>query len=60
MSQKDLAKAAGVSERTIQKYELGARMPKKHETYTKFAEALGISADMLMNHDAAFVLQLPA
>ena len=57
MSQKDLAKATGISERTIQNYELGARMPKKRETYTKLAEALGIREEVLLDDDASFVLQ---
>jgi len=57
MSQKDLAKATGISERTIQNYELGARMPKKRETYTKLAEALNIREDALHDEDVSFVLQ---
>ena len=57
MSQKELAKATGISERTIQNYELGARMPKKRETYTKLAEALDIREEILLDEDASFVLQ---
>ncbi len=57
MSQKDLAKAAGISERTVQNYELGARMPKKRETYTKLAGALGVREEVLLDEDASFVLQ---
>lgn len=57
MSQKELAKAAGISERTIQNYEIGARMPKKRDTYTKLAKALDIREDVLLDDDAAFVLQ---
>ena len=57
MSQSDLAKATGISTRTIQNYELGARMPKKRETYTHLAEALGINEEVLLDKDAAFVLR---
>ncbi len=57
MSQKDLAKATGISERTIQNYETGARMPKKRDTYTKLAEVLNIREDVLLDDDASFVLQ---
>ena len=57
MSQSDLAKATGISTRTIQNYELGARMPKKCETYTHLAEALGINEEVLLDKDAAFVLR---
>lgn len=57
MSQKDLAKATGISERTIQNYEMGVRMPKKKETYTKLAEVLDVRVDVLLDDDAAFVIQ---
>ena len=57
MSQSELAKAAGISLRTIQNYELGARMPKKRETYTNLAQALGISEDVLMDENASFVIR---
>ena len=57
MSQSDLAKATGISTRTIQNYEFGARMPKKRETYTHLAEALGINEEVLLDKDAAFVLR---
>jgi len=57
MTQKDLAKASGVSERSIQSYELGVRSPRNEDTYRKLAEALGLSADVLLDDNAAFVLQ---
>lgn len=56
MSQKELATATGISERTIQNYEMGVRLPKKRETYMKLAGALGISPDVLMDEDAAFII----
>ena len=56
MSQKELATATGISERTIQNYEMGTRLPKKKETYMKLAGALGISPEVLLDEDASFVL----
>ncbi len=57
MSQSDLAKATGISLRTVQNYELGARMPKKRDTYAQLARALGISEEVLLDENAAFVLR---
>ena len=57
MSQSDLAAASGISLRTIQNYELGARLPKKRDTYTHLAQALGINEDALLDENAAFVLR---
>ena len=57
MSQAQLAKATGISLRTIQNYELNARMPKKRDTYTKLAEALGINEEVLLDESASFVIE---
>lgn len=57
ISQSDLAKATGISLRTVQNYELGARMPKKRDTYAILAEALGINEDILLDENASFVLR---
>ena len=56
MSQTELAAAVGASERTIQNYEMGTRLPKKKETYLKLAGALGISPDVLLDENASFIL----
>lgn len=56
MSQKELAAATGISERTIQNYEMGTRVPKKKETYMKLAGALGVSPEVLMDEDASFII----
>ena len=56
MSQKDLAKASGLSERTIQNYELGSRLPKSRDTYMKLAKALDIFPKILLDDEASFVL----
>ena len=57
MSQRDLAKATGISERTIQNYELGSSMPKSKSTYEKLAAALGLNSQALIDENAEFVLQ---
>ena len=59
LSQSDLAKAAGISLRTIQNYELGSRLPKKRGTYTKLAEVLGVDEAALLDENASFVLTVP-
>ena len=56
-SQSALARESGISLRTIQNYELGARMPKSRNTYTRLADALGISEDVLLDEKAAFVIR---
>ncbi len=57
LSQDDLAKAAGISLRTVQNYELGARLPKKKDTYTSLAKALGIHEEVLLDENASFVIR---
>ena len=42
LSQRALAEATGLSLRTIQNYELGARLPKQRETYALLARALDV------------------
>ena len=56
-SQKDLAEQSGISLRTIQNYELGTRMPKKQETYTKLADVLDIEESSLLDENVSFVLR---
>ncbi len=56
-SQKELAEATGMSLRTIQNYELGARLPKKRDTYLVLAKALDINEDVLLDDNASFVLR---
>ena len=58
LSQKELAEAVGISERTIQNYELGARLPKKHATYEKLASVLNVSVASLMNDEESFVVHV--
>jgi len=56
LSQKELAREAGISERTIQNYEMGARLPKSQATYVKLAGALEVSPELLLDENASFVL----
>ena len=56
-TQKDLAQATGMALRTIQNYELGARLPKKRDTYLALAKALDINEDVLLDDNASFVLR---
>jgi len=56
-TQKDLAQATGMALRTIQNYELGARLPKKKDTYLALAKALDINEDVLLDDNASFVLR---
>ncbi len=57
MTQRDLAAATGISERSIQGYELGVHTPRKEESYRKLAEALDIPVNTLLDDTASFVLQ---
>ena len=57
LSQRELAEASDLSLRTIQNYELGARMPKQRDTYTRLAAALGIDEKVLLDDNADFVLR---
>ena len=57
MTQRELAAATGISERSIQGYELGVRTPRKEESYRKLAEALDIPVNTLLDDTASFVLK---
>ena len=59
-SQDELADHSGISRRTIQNYELGARLPKKRETYKVLAETLGIDESVLLDQNVDFVLRANA
>ena len=57
ISQRELAEASGITLRTIQNYETGGKLPRKRETYTNLATALGISEDVLLDDNASFILK---
>lgn len=48
MTQAELAKSSGVTARTIQNYELGARRPANIEKVQRLAEALDTSVEYLL------------
>ena len=56
MNQQDLAKALGVSLRTITNYETGDRYPRKRSIYTKLSEVLGVDVNYFLTEDEEFVL----
>ncbi len=56
LSQKELAVLTGVSERTIQNYELDARLPRTRATYEALANALSVSVESLLDDNASFIL----
>ena len=58
MSQADLASAAGVSLRTIQNYELNARLPRNRDIYRRLAAALDVEENILLDNDMDFVLRV--
>ncbi len=51
LSQSKLAKAVGVSSRTIQFYEMGEREPRKASTVLALAHALGVGTDYFFDAD---------
>lgn len=57
MTQVELAKAVGMTGRTIQNYELGSRKPRDFAIVAKLAEALGVSADSLLGQADLYILQ---
>ncbi len=55
LKQEELAKALGVSLRTITNYESGERYPKKRETYYKLAELFRTEKNYFLNEDEGFL-----
>ena len=55
LRQDEVAKAVGVSTRTIAAYEAGGRYPRKPEIYEKLAEILGCPRDYLLTEKEEFV-----
>ena len=56
LSQMELAKAAGVSLRTIQNYELGSRKPQHMEVVQKMADVLGTTVEYLLGSEGTHVV----
>lgn len=57
LSQKELAEAIGVTNRTVRNWEAEGRFPKQHDLYAKLASTLGCTVEYLMSEDAEFVTQ---
>ena len=56
LKQEELAKALGVSLRTISNYESGERYPKKREVYYKLAELFHTEESYFLNEGEEFML----
>ncbi len=57
LSQEELAKATGLSKKTIQNYESGERLPKKRDTYRILAQALDAEESVLLDENVDFILK---
>ena len=57
MSQADLAKAIGVSPRTIQNYEITGAYPKKREIYKQLADFFEVEINYLLTEDEEFIVE---
>ncbi len=57
MTQEQLAKATGMTTRTIQNYEMGARRPRNDEIIEKLASALGCTYNELMGIADSYVME---
>lgn len=57
LTQVELGKLIGVSDRTIIKYEDTESHPKKRETYYKLAAVFGVDVNVLLTDNTNFVLE---
>jgi transcriptional regulator with XRE-family HTH domain len=57
MSQAELARRLGVTERSIHNYEANARYPKGQEVIRRIAETFGVTIDYLLQNDADYAVQ---
>lgn len=55
LTQKELSQKSHVALRNIASYELGEHLPRKDETYTFLADALGVTVDSLKDENSDFV-----
>lgn len=55
LTQAELGKRIGVSDRVLGYYEANVRFPKKPETLQKISEVFNVSIDSLVGMDGAFV-----
>lgn len=57
ITQKGLASAVGITERSIQNYELGTRKPNNMEVVQKIADALHTTTEYLLGSEETFVIE---
>ena len=57
ITQKGLASAVGITERSIQNYELGTRKPNNMEVVQKIADALHTPTEYLLGSEETFVIE---
>jgi len=55
MTQSELGKLIGVSDRVVGYYEANVRFPRKVETLQKLSEVFNVSLDSLLGKDGAFM-----
>ena len=55
MTQAELGKLVGVSDRVLGYYEANERFPRKQEVIAKFAEVFQVSVDYLLGTDGSFM-----
>lgn len=57
ITQKGLASAVGITERSIQNYELGTRKPNNMEVVQKIADTLHTTTEYLLGSEETFVIE---
>ena len=57
ITQKGLASAVGITEQSIQNYELGTRKPNNMEVVQKIADALHTTTEYLLGSEETFVIE---
>ena len=57
ITQKGLASAVGITERSIQNYELGTRKPNNMEVVQKIADVLHTTTEYLLGSEETFVIE---
>lgn len=55
LTQAELGKLIGVSDRVLGYYEANERFPRKQEVIAKFAEVFNVSVDYLLGTDGSFL-----
>jgi len=57
MTQEELAKAVGISHRTVFAYENGETYPRRREVYKKLADFFGVDVNYLLTEDEEFITE---